>query len=54
MINNLILKAGFNWERLIEELFIEILLLFMNKNAGITSFIKLRTTSSTDHLKKIS
>jgi hypothetical protein len=53
MIYNLILEAWFDRERFIEKLFIEILLLLMNKNAGITSFIKLRATSSADHLKKI-
>lgn len=47
------LLPGFNRERLIEELLVEIFLDVMDQNDSFALVIKLRTTSSSHHLQDI-
>ena len=54
MVSDLPSKRAFDWERLIQELFVEVLLLLRNEDTSDTTVIELRSTSSSDHLEKIS
>ena len=54
VVSDLPCKRAFDWERFIQELFVEVLLLLSNKDTSDTAVIKLRSTCSSYHLEKIS
>lgn len=54
VVSDLPSKRALDWERLIQELFVEVLLLLCHEDTSNTTVIKLRSTGSSDHLKKIS
>ena len=54
MVYKFIGETGLDWEGLIEELLIKVLLLFVHKHTGVTSFVELGTTRSPYHLEEIS
>ena len=54
MVHQLILEGRLNWEGLIQELLVEVLLLFVDEDTGDTLLIKLGATCTTNHLEKIS
>ena len=54
MVYYLTLQGRLDWERLIKEFLVEILLLFMYEHTSITCFIKARSSSSTYHLEQVS
>lgn len=47
-------KRAFEWERLIQELFVKVLLLLRKEDTSDTIVIELRSTGSFDHLENIS
>jgi hypothetical protein len=54
MVHQLILEGRLNWEGLIQELLVEVLLLFVDEDTGDTLLIKLGATCTTNHLEKVS